>query len=358
VVDVPVTLTVTAPTIAVDATSLSFTYHVGDSSPASRTVQVTGGADANFTAQASSAGGWLSVTPTSGVANPATLTVSVDPTGLTGGTSYQGTITVAGSGGAAGSASVAVTLNIVAPFPTIAGVANAASGYSGSVAPGELISLYGTELGPATPVLTQLDSTGMFVATTLGGVQVFVNGYPAPVIYASKTQVNALVPYEVKSLKSVSVWLKYANQTSNTVALPLTATAPGVLTLNSSGSGQGLIQNAADYSLNGPARPAAKGSYVILYVTGEGETLPNGTTGKITVLQTTQPITPAPLLTVVPRVDGQVAYFNFAGEAPGLVSGVMQLNVQIPANARSGDLPITVSVGGNDSQAGVTVRVQ
>jgi uncharacterized protein (TIGR03437 family) len=57
-------------------------------------------------------------------------------------------------------------------------------------------------------------------------------------------------------------------------------------------------------------------------------------------------------------VDGQVAYFNFAGEAPGLVSGVMQLNVQIPAKARSGDLPITVSVGGNDSQAGVTVRVQ
>jgi uncharacterized protein (TIGR03437 family) len=292
------------------------------------------------------------------VANPASLTVSVDPTGLAGGASYQGTITVAGSGGAAGSASIAVTLSIVAPFPTIAGVANAASGYSGSVAPGELISLYGTELGPATPVLTQLDSTGMFVATTLGGVQVFVNGYPAPVIYASKTQVNALVPYEVKSLKSVSVWLKYANQTSNTVALPLTATAPGVLTLNSSGSGQGLIQNAADYSLNGPARPAAKGSYVILYVTGEGETLPNGITGKITVLQTTQPITPAPLLTVVPRVDGQVAYYNFAGEAPGLVSGVMQLNVQIPANARSGDLPITVSVGGNDSQAGVTVRVQ
>jgi uncharacterized protein (TIGR03437 family) len=97
---------------------------------------------------------------------------------------------------------------------------------------------------------------------------------------------------------------------------------------------------------------------VIVYVTGEGQTLPNGTTGLVTVAQATQPYTPAPLLTVVPRVDGQVAYFNFAGEAPGFVSGVMQVNVQIPANARSGDLPITVSVGGNISQSGVTVRVQ
>jgi uncharacterized protein (TIGR03437 family) len=169
--------------------------------------------------------------------------------------------------------------------------------------------------------------------------------------------VNAVVPYEVKSLKSVSVWVKFLNQTSNAVTLPLTATAPGVFTLNSSGSGPGLILNA-DFSLNGPANPAAKGGYVIVYVTGEGETLPNGTTGKVTVAQATPPYTPGPQLTVVPRVDGQVAFFNFAGEAPGFVSGLMQLNVQIPANARSGDLPITVSVGGNDSQGGVTVRVQ
>jgi uncharacterized protein (TIGR03437 family) len=110
--------------------------------------------------------------------------------------------------------------------------------------------------------------------------------------------------------------------------------------------------------VNGPAKPAAKGSYVLVYVTGEGATLPAGTTGLVTVAQPAPPYTPGPLLTVVPWVNGQIAYFNFAGEAPGFVSGVMQVNVQIPANAPSGDLPLQVSVGGNFSQTGVTVRVQ
>jgi uncharacterized protein (TIGR03437 family) len=145
---------------------------------------------------------------------------------------------------------------------------------------------------------------------------------------------------------------------SNVFTVPLTATAPGMFALNAAGSGQGLILNAADYSVNGPAKPAAKGSYVLVYVTGEGVTSPSATTGLVTVAQAAPPYTPGPLLTVVPWINGQIAYFNFAGEAPGFVSGVMQVNVQIPANAPSGDVPIMVSVGGNNSQTGVTVRVQ
>ena len=363
--DVPVTLTVTTPTIAVATTSLTFTYHEGDPQPTPQYVQVTGGANANFTAQPfvtscacpPGVGPVFSVTPVSGIANPATLTVSVNPTGLAAG-NYQGGITVTGVNGATGSATVNVTLNVLAPNPVIAGLANAASGYSASVAPGELISIYGTELGPLAPVSTQLDSSGKYVATTLGGVQVTVGGYAAPVMYVSAGQVNAVVPYEVASLQSVGVTVKFLGQASNAFTLPVGATAPGVFTLNATGSGQGLILNAADYSVNGPAKPAAKGSYVLVYVTGEGATLPAGTTGLVTVAQPAPPYTPGPLLTVVPWVNGQIAYFNFAGEAPGFVSGVMQVNVQIPANAPSGDLPLQVSVGGNFSQTGVTVRVQ
>jgi uncharacterized protein (TIGR03437 family) len=69
-------------------------------------------------------------------------------------------------------------------------------------------------------------------------------------------------------------------------------------------------------------------------------------------------VTPAPLLAVGVTVNGQPALYVYAGEAPGLVSGMMQLNVQIPATAPSGDLPILVSIGGNTSQSGVTVSVQ
>jgi uncharacterized protein (TIGR03437 family) len=57
-------------------------------------------------------------------------------------------------------------------------------------------------------------------------------------------------------------------------------------------------------------------------------------------------------------IGGQPAFVAFYGEAPGLVSGVMQLNIQIPVNAPSGNLPIVASVGGNSSQSGVTVSVQ
>ena len=57
-------------------------------------------------------------------------------------------------------------------------------------------------------------------------------------------------------------------------------------------------------------------------------------------------------------IDNTPVSILFAGEAPGIVAGVMQVNVQIPANVSSGNLPISVSVGGSTSQNGVTVSVQ
>jgi uncharacterized protein (TIGR03437 family) len=69
-------------------------------------------------------------------------------------------------------------------------------------------------------------------------------------------------------------------------------------------------------------------------------------------------LTPAPLLAVGVTVDGQPVFVQFVGEAPGFVSGVLQLNIQIPANARTGDLPLFVNIGGASSQNSVTVSVK
>jgi uncharacterized protein (TIGR03437 family) len=114
-----------------------------------------------------------------------------------------------------------------------------------------------------------------------------------------------------------------------------------------------------DYSMNGPGHPAAKGSIVMVYLTGEGQTNPPGVTGAITTATLPAPqVTPAPLLAIGVTINGQPAFCTYAGEAPGLVAGMMQLNVQIPSNAPSGNLPITVSIGGNTSQNGVTVSVE
>ena len=137
-----------------------------------------------------------------------------------------------------------------------------------------------------------------------------------------------------------------------------TTTVPGLFTQNASGSGPGAILNQ-DNSLNGPGNRAAKGSIVQVFMTGEGQTTPPSVTGAITTASLPPPqVTPAPLLAIGVTINGQPALYVYAGEAPGLVAGMMQLNVQIPANALSGALQILVSIGGRTSENGVTVSVQ
>jgi uncharacterized protein (TIGR03437 family) len=154
------------------------------------------------------------------------------------------------------------------------------------------------------------------------------------------------------------VRVEYAGETSNTDQVTLGVTAPGLFAQNASGSGPGAILNQ-DNSLNGPARPAAKGSIVQVFMTGEGQTTPQGVTGALTTVTLPPPqVTPAPLAAIQILINGQPALYTYAGEAPGMVAGVMQLNVQIPANAPSGPLSIQVSIGGTMSQSGITVSVQ
>jgi uncharacterized protein (TIGR03437 family) len=193
--------------------------------------------------------------------------------------------------------------------------------------------------------------------TTLGGVQVFFNGYLAPVYYASAGQVNAIVPYEVAGVLSPTAMVKFMGQTSNTFALAASPTAPAIFTANGQGTGPAALVNA-DNTFNAPNNPAAKGSTVVFFVTGEGQTSPQGVTGQVTTLSQTGPLTPQPLLPLGVTIDGQPAFVAFYGETPGVVAGLLQLNVQVPANARTGDLPLLVTIGGNNSQNGVTVSVQ
>ncbi len=359
-INVPVTLTVTSLSVSASPATLTFSYRAGDPAPAAQTVSVSGGTGLTFSATAASTGNWLQVTPTTGT-TPATLSVSIDPTSLTSTGSQVGTIMVSGTGTATGSTTVTVTINVTAPLPTIAGVTNGASFASAStISAGEVITLFGTNIGPATPAGLTLDSSGK-VSTILGGVQVLVGGYPAAMIYASGTQVSAVVPYEIASpvfRVSPNVQVKYLNQTSNGVPVTQVTSAPGLFTANSSGTGPGAILNQ-NSTLNAPGNPANKGDTVVIYMTGEGQTNPLGVTGKVTTVNpAANPLTPQPLLPVAVLIDGQPANVTFFGEAPGLVSGVMQVNVQIPSNARSGALPVTVQVGSNISQNGVTVSVK
>jgi uncharacterized protein (TIGR03437 family) len=265
-------------------------------------------------------------------------------------------VSVSGGGSAAASASDPTT--IIVELPTMKGMTNIASYATGAVSPGELVTIFGTNIGPVTAASATTDPATGKLATTIGGVQVLFNGTAAPMIYASSTQVSAVVPYEMASVASPSVWIKYAGQASNAFQLTTAATAPGLFTQNASGSGPGAILNQ-DNSVNGPGNRAAKDSIVQVFMTGEGQTSPPSVTGAITSATLPPPqVTPAPVLAVGVTINGQPALYVYAGEAPGLVAGMMQLNVQIPASGASGELPIVVSIGGKASQNGVTVSVQ
>jgi trimeric autotransporter adhesin len=330
VVWLPNSLTSRGP-LAIAPSSLSF------NGSGSQQVSVTGAA---FTATPDSA--WLTATPSAGG-----LTLSANPAGLANG-SYQATITLA-SGGVL--QPIAVTLTVgAAAQPSISKIVNAASYASPGISPGEVVVLGGTAIGPATLAGLTLDPSGE-VSTAIAGVQVLFNGVPAPMVYATATQTAAVAPYELDGASIADIVVTVSGQRSNTLTVPVVPAVPGIFTVDASGAGPGAILNA-DFSFNGPAHPAAKGETVAIYMTGEGQTTPGGTTGKVTATP------PVPRQNVTATVDGQPAAVQFAGEAPGLVSGVMQVNVTIPAGPRSGQLPLVVTVGGVPSQNGVTVSVR
>jgi uncharacterized protein (TIGR03437 family) len=242
--------------------------------------------------------------------------------------------------------------------PTIISMVNSASYAAGPVSPGEVVTIFGSGIGPAAPAYGTTDSSTGKLTTMIGGVQVLFNGTPAPMSYASSTQVSAVVPYEMAFVANVSVSIDYLGQNSNADQVTAAATVLGLFAQNSSGSGPGAILNQ-DNSLNGPGHPAAKGSIVQVFLTGEGLTNPPSVTGAITVANLPPPqVTPQPVQLIQVWIGGQQVNYTYAGEAPGMVAGVMQLNVQIPVDAPSGALSIQVSIGGNLSQSGITVVVQ
>jgi uncharacterized protein (TIGR03437 family) len=358
---ISVSLTVTpGATLVVTPTSLTFSNVQAGGSTTSQTVSLTGATGATFSAASDSP--WLTVSPTSGSV-PNTLTVTVNPANLAASpTPYTGNINISGTGTTTGTTTVPVSVTVTAPLPTISKVGNAASYVVGALAPGEVIYLEGTALGPQTLVTAAIDPATGKIATTIGNVSVTVGGFSAPMVYASATKVSCIVPYELKTFSNsnATVVLKYLGQTSNGITFGVTAAAPGVFSGNQTGTGPAAAINP-DQSVNSTLNPAPKGSQVAVFITGEGETNPSGITGKITVANLTGigPLAPVPLLNVTVLVDGQPAKaINYVGEVAGIVAGVLQINFTLPDNARTGDLPLLVSVGSNPTQQGMTISVK
>ena len=236
------------------------------------------------------------------------------------------------------------------PVPGVAVAENAASLTSYTVAPGELIALFGTRIGPASPLGAVVDAQGR-ISTTLGNVTVTFDGAPAPLLYVSSGQINAVVPFSVAGKSTVLMQVSAPGGAAYSVTLPVSAVAPAVFEI---GSGQGAILNE-DLSLNSANNPAARGSYVSIYATGAGvlsPALPDGALVQANNL-------PTSVASISVTIGGQAATVTYHGGAPGLVAGAMQINVEVPGNITPGPaVPVTIAAAGTPGLNTVTMAVQ
>jgi uncharacterized protein (TIGR03437 family) len=218
-------------------------------------------------------------------------------------------------------------------FVSPLGVVNAASFAppGDPIAPGQFVALFGTGLAGGTKTATPP------YPSTLNGVTVQVNGKASPIYFVSAGQINFLVPYSTTG-PTATIVVQNNGVNSNTVTVPVSATSPGIYTLDQSGSGSGAILHA-DYSVVNAGNPAAAGETVLIYLTGMGTvtpTLNDGTAGTPSTLYKAN----ASNITVL--VAGRPGTVLFNGLAPGF-PGLYQINVTLPTGlANSGPLPLAI----------------
>jgi len=189
------------------------------------------------------------------------------------------------------------------------------------------------------------------LSASAGGTQIQFNGTAAPLMSVSAGEIVAEAPLELDGQSQATVALTY-NGVAIQSNIAVQAANPAVFTSTSEPTGPALALNQ-DGTLNSSTNPAAKGSVVVLYATGTGQTSPAGVDG-LAPSSSTPPLVKLPVLFTIGSTNATVLY---AGDAPGFV-GLTQLNIEVPTSAPSGAQPITLEVGGFAlNQSNVTIYV-
>ncbi len=237
------------------------------------------------------------------------------------------------------------------PVVSQGGVVNAASLQAGPIAPGELVTIFGSNFGSGGLQVSTPDNNS--VPTALGDISVYIGPTLAPITAYTPNQINAFVPYEVAGLKTANVRVVVDGANSAAVTVPVASSAFGISTIDASGSGPAAILNQ-DGSVNSTTNPAAQGSVITLFGTGEGVTSPALPDGALVL--STPFSTPAGPVTVM--IGGQPAQVLYAGAAPSLPTGVLQINAQVPNGISSGADAIVVNIAGTATSQSVTLSVR
>jgi uncharacterized protein (TIGR03437 family) len=218
------------------------------------------------------------------------------------------------------------------PLLTSAGVVNAADFGGGGVAPGEIVSIFGVELGPAEGVQPGIDPETGGLATLAAGVRVFFNEFEAALFFVRHDQLNVQVPFEVAGLEHVTIRVEYQGAVSARVSVPVLPSHPGLFS---------VVLNQ-DSSVNSEDSRESSGRVVQLFATGQGLVDPAIETGAFA-----PGMEPFPRATETVRVTigGRPAVVHFAGLAPGFV-GLLQVNAQIDNLVTAGPAEVILEIGG------------
>ena len=339
--------------LLVAPSSVNFAGRLSQGNPPPQTVQVNAsvpGIPLSFSVTSDVP--WLNVTPLAGT-TPTTLNIGVNTAALPGNSPVAvGRLTLVPL---TGGQTTTITVNYLvepAPPPAMTTFANAATFQPGALSPGMIFTILGTDLGPAQAVSGQVIN-GRFT-TAVSGVRVLFDGIPAPILFASATQINATVPYQLTGRAFAQMTVEYNGVASNSLAPRIVDSAPGIFTTD----GRQAAALNADGTVNSPGNPAAAGNIVVLFATGEGQTSPGGVDGELVAATNLK----RPMGQVRVRVNGAdipATEIFYAGSAPSLVSGLMQINFRLSANApANSSTPVEIFVGAGQSPVGTTIAVR
>jgi uncharacterized protein (TIGR03437 family) len=215
---------------------------------------------------------------------------------------------------------------------------NAASFLGGPVAPGEILSFFGSGVGPATPSSNGGFDSGGQLPGTLAGVSATFDQTAAPLFYVSGSQINLQVPYEISGQSQTLLSITYNGSLVANTTLSVARAQPGI-----------FVVTNADGSVNGPNAPVSAGGTLVIYGTGSGVT-----TG---LLRTGAAAPPNSTVPASVTIAGQAVTPVYSGLTPGSV-GLTQVNVVIPPGIPAGNaIPLQFSINGAATQT-VNIAVQ
>jgi uncharacterized protein (TIGR03437 family) len=201
------------------------------------------------------------------------------------------------------------------------------------------VLIFGQTVGPSPSVTSAVPSTGN-LPTSAGGTTIAFNGTVAPIIYAGSAATSVQVPYEIAGSTTASVTMTVGNQVAAPVTVQVAPTAPALFTTDFTGT-NGAVALNADGTVNSANNPAARGSVITLFATGEGITSPADVDGVVETSSARVPVAPLSV-----TFSGTAGTVGTEGSTPKDVSGVLLLTATVPTTIATGTSTVIITSGG------------